>query len=216
MDARNCWSEREAGRASAPVDACPGTRSNYMRGPDVANDRDRTLLTAIAAGDETALREIHSRYYRRVASFSWRITGRYDLAEEVTNDTLRVIWQCAPRFKGASKVSTWILGIAYRLSLTTLRTMARRWPRAEPLHDPIEDKHEPGAEAEVCEWVGSALALLPKQQRTVLELFYGLGHSCNEIADRERCPVGTVKTRMYQGRRKLRQLLPRLAGPGNA
>jgi RNA polymerase sigma-70 factor (ECF subfamily) len=216
MDAKDWSSERESGRASAPVDAYPGTRSNYMRGADVANDRDRTLLTAIAAGDGTALREIHSRYYRRITSFSWRITGRYDLAEEVTNDTLRVIWQSAVRFKGASKVSTWILGIAYRISLTTLRIMDRRWPRAEPLHEPIEDTHEPGAEAEVCEWVGSALALLPKEQRTVLELFYGLGHSCNEIAVRERCPVGTVKTRLDRGRRKLRQLLPRLATPGNA
>ena len=215
MDAKDCRSEREADRASAPIDACLGTRSIYMRGADVANDRDRTLLTAIAAGDATAFREIHSRYYRRVTSFARRITGRYDLAEEVTNDTLRVVWQCAARFKGASKVSTWILGIAYRLSLTTLRAMARRRPRAELLHDPIENAHEPGAEAEVCEWVGSALALLSKEQRTVLELFYGLGHSCNEIAVRERCPVGTVKTRMYQGRRKLRQLLPRLAGPGN-
>ena len=216
MDAKEWWSEREADRASAPVDAYLGTRSNYKREADVANDGDRTLLTAIAAGDETALREIHSRYYQRVASFSWRITGRYDLAEEVTNDTLLVIWQSAARFKGASKVSTWILGIAYRISLAMLRTMGRRWPRAEPLHDPIEDTHESGAEAEVCEWVGSALALLPKEQRTVLELFYGLGHSCNEIAVKERCPVGTVKTRLDRGRRKLRQLLPRLATPGNA
>src|SRR6266403_219900 len=103
MDAKEWWSEREADRASAPVDAYLGTRSNYKREADVANDGDRTLLTAIAAGDKTALREIHSRYYRRVASFSWRITGRYDLAEEVTNDTLLVIWQSAARFKAASK-----------------------------------------------------------------------------------------------------------------
>ena len=67
MDAKEWWSEREADRASAPVDACLSTRSNYIREADVANDGDRTLLTAIAAGDETALREIHSRYYRRVA-----------------------------------------------------------------------------------------------------------------------------------------------------
>ena len=216
MNAKDWWSEREADRASAPVDACPGTRSIYMRGADVANDRDRTLLTAIAAGDETALTEIHSRYYRRVASFSWRITGRYDLAEEVTNDTLRVIWQCAARFQGASKVSTWILGIAYRLSMTTLRTIGPRWPSGEPMHYPINETHQPEAEAEVCEWVGAALARLPEEQRTVFELFYHIGYSCKEIAERVKCPVGTVKTRLYHGRRKLRQLMPRLAGPGNA
>ena len=61
-----------------------------------------------------------------------------------------------------------------------------------------------------------ALAQLPEEQRTVLELSYGLGYSCQEIAESAMCPVGTVKTRMYYGRRKMRQLLPKLAGPGNA
>ena len=133
-----------------------------ISGTDAANDRDRTLLTAITAGDEAALREVHSRYYRRVACFALRITGRYDLAEEITNDTLRVVWQCAARFKGASKVSTWILGIAYCLSMKTPRTVGRRWPRADPLQRGIEETHEPAAEAEVCEWVGAALARLPR------------------------------------------------------
>jgi RNA polymerase sigma-70 factor (ECF subfamily) len=57
-----------------------------------------------------------------------------------------------------------------------------------------------------------ALALLPEEQRTVLQLSYGLGYSCKEIAESAKCPVGTVKTRMHRGRLKLRQLLPRLAG----
>jgi len=216
MDANDWWSQREAGPVSAAVDACHDARADYIQGADAADDRDRTLLTAIAAGDEAALRAIHSRYYRRIARFARRITSRCDLAEEVTNDTLRVIWQCAARFKGASKVSTWILGIAYCLSLKALRTTRRRWPMAEPMHHRIEGAHEPGTEAEVREWIGVALARLPQEQRIVLELCYGLGHSCKEIADRVKCPVNTVKTRLYHGRRKLRQLLPLLAGVGNA
>jgi RNA polymerase sigma-70 factor (ECF subfamily) len=211
MHAREWRSQREATRGVASL----GARSDCMQGPHTANDRDRTLLGAIAAGDEAALRAIHSLYYRRVARFTWRITGRHDLAEEITNDTLRVIWQRAAQFHGASKVSTWIFGIAYRLSMNGLRSMGRRWPKAVSMRDGIEEMHHPGDDAEVCEWVGAALAQLPEEQRTALELVYHLGHSCKEIAERVNCPVGTVKTRLFHGRRKLRQLLPKLGGLGN-
>jgi RNA polymerase sigma-70 factor, ECF subfamily len=184
--------------------------------PDAGNDRDRTLIAAIAAGDEAAFREIHARYYRRVARFTRRITRCSELTAEITNDTLWAIWRCAPRFKGTSKVSTWIMGIAYHIGRRTLQTRSRRGGREEPARDVIEETHEPWSESETCEWVGAALVQLPDQQRTVLELFYRFGHSCEEIADRVNCSRNTVKTRMYHGRRKLRRLLPGLAGLENA
>lgn len=175
------------------------------------NDRDRALIAAIAVGDEAAFREMHSRYYPRVTRFARRITRRSDLIEEITNDTLWAMWRCAPRFKGTSTVSTWIMGIACHVSRKTLRNN-RRWAGEEPMRDLIEEAHEPWSETEICEWVGAALVLLPEEQRTALELFYHFGHSCEEIADRVNCPPNTVKTRMYYGRRKLKRLLPSLAG----
>jgi RNA polymerase sigma-70 factor (ECF subfamily) len=214
--AREAPPEDALARAVHPSSIRHGMRSNYIQGAAVANDCDRTLLTAIAAGDASALTKVHSRYHRRIQGFARRITGRADLAEEVANDTLWVIWQSAGRFEGASKVSTWILGIAYRLSMNTVRTMSRHCPSATPMQVSIENAHEPRALAEVYEWVGVALALLPDEQRTALELSYGFGYSCEEIAEAAKCPVGTVKTRMYHGRRKLRQLLPRLAGQASA
>jgi RNA polymerase sigma-70 factor, ECF subfamily len=179
---------------------------------NAGNDRDRTLIAAIAAGDEAAFREIHSRYYWRVARFTRRITRCSELIEEITNDTLWAIWRCAPRFKGASRVSTWIMGIAYRVSRMTLRARNRRWAGEEPMRDFIGETHEPWSETEVCEWVGAALVRLPEEQRTVLELFHHFGYSCEEIAHIVNCPRNTVKTRMHYGRRKLRRLLPSLAG----
>jgi len=53
---------------------------------------------------------------------------------------------------------------------------------------------------------------LVEEQRTVLELFYRFGHSCEEIAEMVDCPANTVKSRMFHARRKMRRLLPRLAG----
>jgi RNA polymerase sigma-70 factor (ECF subfamily) len=179
---------------------------------DAGNDRDRTLIAAIVAGDEAAFRAIHSRYYWRVARFTRRITGCSELVEEITNDTLWTIWRCAPHFKGTSRVSTWIMGIAYHRSRKMLRRSSRRLAAEVPMQDLVEETHEPWSETEVCEWIGAALVRLPEEQRTVLELFYHFGYSCEEIAHIVNCPSNTVKTRMHYARRKLRRLLPSLAG----
>jgi RNA polymerase sigma-70 factor (ECF subfamily) len=176
------------------------------------NDLDRILVAAIAAGDEAAFNEIHARYYRRVARFTQRITRCPELRAEITNDTLWTIWRCAPSFKGGSRVSTWIMGIAYHIGLKTIQRRRSREAHEEPMEDFIETAHEPCSDSNDREWVGAALLQLAEEQRTVLELFYRFGHSCEEIAAMVDCPTNTVKTRMYQGRRKMRRLLPRLAG----
>jgi RNA polymerase sigma-70 factor, ECF subfamily len=183
---------------------------------DAGNDRDRILIAAIAAGDEAAFREIHTRYYSRVARFTRRFTRCSELTAEITNDTLWAIWRCAPRFKGTSRVSTWIMGIAYHIGRRTLQTRRRHGAHEGPVRDVIQETHEPWSESELCEWIGAGLVQLPEQQRMALELFYHFGHSCEEIADRVNCSPNTVKTRMYHGRRKLRRLLPSLAGLENA
>ena len=78
----------------------------------------------IAHGDRAAFKELYLLYHRRLARFLTRLTTRYDVAEEVINDTFWVVWQRAADFRGASQVSTWIMGIAYRRGLKTLRSSA--------------------------------------------------------------------------------------------
>src|SRR5277367_783643 len=78
--------------------------------------------------------------------------------------------------------------------------------------DFIEAAHEPWSDGDDREWVGAALVQLAEEQRTVLELFYRFGHSCEEIAEMVDCPTNTVKSRMFHGRRNMQRLLPRLAG----
>ncbi len=177
------------------------------------NARERALLTAIAAGDDAALKVLYLMYHRRLARFLMRITTRYELAEEIINDTFWVVWKHAGDFRGNSRVSTWILGIAYRRGLKALR-------RAAPLPiDPmleVAETDEPCRQAELTEWLDAALGRLPLEQRMVIELAYQLGHSCEEIAGIMDCPVNTVKTRMFHARRKLRGLLNVLAGDKQA
>jgi RNA polymerase sigma-70 factor, ECF subfamily len=176
------------------------------------NDLDRALIAAIAAGDEAAFNEIHARYYPRVARFIRRITRCSELIAEITNDTLWAIWRCAPNFKDSSRVSTWIMGIANHIGSKTLQRRSRREAHEEPMLDLIEAAHEPWSDGDDREWIGAALVQLVEEQRTVLELFYRFGHSCEEIAELVDCPTNTVKSRMFHGRRNMLRLLPRLAG----
>jgi RNA polymerase sigma-70 factor, ECF subfamily len=174
------------------------------------NKLELALLTRIAARDAQAMHELYHLYHRRLARFLMRLTSRYDLAEEVINDTFWVIWQHAADFRGASQLSTWIFGIAYRRALKTLKRV-RPDLMAEADEAP-EQVEEPWQQAELREWLGVALAKLPHEQRMVLELAYNVGHSCEEIAAIMECPVNTVKTRMFHARRKLKGLLTSLAG----
>lgn len=182
---------------------------------------EQALLAAVAQGDQGAFKRLYLIYHRRLGSFLLRILGRLELTEEVINDVMFIVWKKAGSFRRESRVSTWIMGIAYRQALKALR----RARTALPVHRaPLRrDDFEPGAgdgaeQREMREWIERALAGLPPNQRMVIELAYFMGYSCEEIARLADCPVGTVKTRMHHARARLRQELARLAGtpPGSA
>jgi RNA polymerase sigma-70 factor, ECF subfamily len=207
---------RRARQSPAPMKSEPTGASRLERTPGAGaitgDARDRGLIERIARSDRAALKELYLLYHRRLARFLTRITSRYDLAEEIINDTFWVVWQRAGEFRGASHVSTWIMGIAYRRGLKAIKRASVMQAGA---HDTFEDggaSHEPWSGAEQREWLSVALERLPSEQRLVLELAYHLGHSCEEIAEIMNCPVNTVKTRMFHARKKLKLLLPALAG----
>jgi RNA polymerase sigma-70 factor (ECF subfamily) len=185
-------------------------RSLNEKFPD---DRDIELLSAVARGDRKALEELYVGYHRRLARFLSRLAPRYDTVEEIINDTFMVVWQSAGEFRGASRVSTWIIGIAYRTALKSLRRTRTRL-KAQAQADFADITVDPNNEAEVRDWVTQGLNHLPTEQRMVIELAYHMGHSIEEIAMITDCPVGTVKARMFHAREKLRQYLPALAGAG--
>ena len=190
------------------------TRPEAQPGRD-ADSRERQLLGRISEGDRAALEELYLRHHRRLARFLTRLTHRYDVAEEVINDTFFIVWQKAGQFRGDSLVSTWLTGIAYRRALRTLRSARRPEVGLEAL-DTVGVEPMPGEELR--DLVERALERLSVEHRVALELAYYLGHSCEEIAAIMDCPVNTVKTRLHYAREKLRTLLPLLAGaaPGEA
>jgi len=120
------------------------------------------------------------------------------------------IWRTAPRFvpeKG--KASTWILTLVHRRAVDVVRREQRR--RTESL-ETAREPGTPGADEEAWlrlqrERVQHALKQLPDQQREALELAYYGGFTQSELAERLGQPLGTIKSRMFNGLSQLRDLL---------
>ncbi|MEJ0084573.1 MAG: RNA polymerase sigma factor [Pseudomonadota bacterium] len=174
---------------------------------------ERELLERIARNrDQAAFRTLYGNYYQRLSRLLSRMSVRREDIEEVINDTFWVVWTKASEFRGASQLSTWIIGIAYRRALNALRRAKIR-----PVSDqPFDEESISVASTDDAEtdgrWLALGLTRLPVEQRMALELTYTLGHSCEEVAAILDCPVNTVKTRLFRARETLKQVLPELAG----
>jgi len=173
-------------------------------------DDEALLMERIRARDVDAFEALYRSYRERLTRFLMKRIHRPHLVEEVLNDTLMVVWDCAHAFKGDSKLSTWIFAIAYRKSMKALRN------HQDPMEDKAADERvspEPSPEdgfgrERVRTLLLDAMTELSPEHRSVLELtyFHELGYQ--EISEIMSCPVGTVKTRMFHARRQLRRRLP--------
>lgn len=190
--------------------------------PQARDERDDLAdLQASARGERAAFERLYRRHVPRLCAFLHRHCGRADLVEDAVNKAMWAVWTQAGRFRGESRVSTWITGIAYRSLLKLLRDTGT----------PLERNESQLSESEAAEWVGAALPAhddayelrqwltqglrqLPEDQRRCLELAYFGGLSCQEIAELMQCAEGTVKARLFHARLRLRSLMPALGGEG--
>jgi RNA polymerase sigma-70 factor, ECF subfamily len=173
-------------------------------------------IRKIAGGDRSAFEQLYLAYHKRLYGFLFRFVGRSDVADELTNDVMVSVWKGAAGFKGESKVSTWMFGIAHFRAVSWLR---RTRPELVDIDDagPIEDSRELQEEALVKEstreQVRLALTRLTPEHRAVIELTFYQEFSYPEIAAILGCPVNTVKTRMFYARKHLREVLTQGANP---
>ena len=186
----------------------PAIRSDRRAAAARTDQTDQVLISRVREKDRDAFLELYLDYHRRLTRFLGRFTRNPADVEEIVNDTLWIVWTKASEFRGASRVSTWIFGIAYRRSLKTLRT-AMRYERAIRREQLESDAiaYVDSKASEEREVIRHALAQLTTEQRLVMEFAYFLGHSCAEIAEIVGAPVNTVKSRMLHARRKLQSIL---------
>jgi RNA polymerase sigma factor (sigma-70 family) len=177
---------------------------------DLAHLSDEALVALAARADEGALAELYDRFGHLAYGLALRIVRDPALAEDAVQDAFLTVWRSAARFvPERAKASTWILTLVHRRAVDVVRKEQPR--RAEPI------EVAPQASANVTEdeaWlrlqrarVQDALRQLPDQQREALELAYYGGFTQSQLADRLGEPLGTIKSRMFAGLARLRELL---------
>lgn len=176
-----------------------------------ADATDRLLLQRMSTGDRAALATLYRNYHGRLCRFLSRLTRRPEVIEEVINDCFWIAWQKAGDFRGDSRVSTWIMGIAYRCGLKALRQHGEEPVEAGDIPEERMPAINPDEDRELRDWLSKGLERLSTDQRVVVQLVYGEGHTLDDVATIMQCPVGTVKARLFHARVKLRNVLPALA-----
>ena len=178
---------------------------------DLAHLSDEAVVALVARQEEQALAELYDRFGRIAYGLAVRILRDRALAEDAVQDAFLAAWRTAGRFNAErAKASTWLLTLVHRRAVDLVRREQRR--RTEPLTDAPARTTEGGADDVAWlrlerERVQVALRALPDAQREAIELAYYGGFTQSELADRLGQPLGTIKSRMFAGLSRLRELL---------
>jgi RNA polymerase sigma factor (sigma-70 family) len=176
---------------------------------------DDELLAGFARSDPTASAAFLSRFQRRVYGLALTLLGDARAAEDAAQEAFLRAWRHAAAFDASrGSVVTWLLTITRNIAIDGLR--ARRAPALD-IDDvlertPIASTPDPGDAAildEDSQRVHRALARLPEPQRRAVVLAGMWGLSAREVAEREQIPLGTAKTRIRTGLRRLRIAMAR-------
>ena len=177
---------------------------------DHAHLSDEALLALCSRGDDAAVGELYDRYGRVAYGLALRVVRDRILAEDAVQEAFLGVWRSAGSFLAEQgKPSTWILTLVHRRAVDLVRREERR--RTEPLDEIAQPTGEATDEEA---WlraqrqvVQEALRKLPADQREAIELAYYGGFTQSELAERLGQPLGTIKSRMFTGLRRLRELL---------
>ena len=178
---------------------------------ELAHLSDEALVALAARSEQSALAELYDRFGRPAYGLALRIVRDEALAEDAVQEAFLALWRTSARFvPERGKASTWILTLVHRRAVDLVRREERR--RTDVLdHAPEPESKETVDEAAWLrlqrERVQEALRKLPDQQREAIELAYYGGFTQSELADRLGQPLGTIKSRMFLGLSRLRELL---------
>ena len=178
---------------------------------DLTQISDEALVSLVASSDDQALAELYDRFGRVAYGLALRILRDDALAQDAVQEAFFGVWRTADRYlPERAKASTWILTLVHRRAVDLVRRENVR--RSDPLeHAPepiasstVESESMLGYQRRV---VQEALKGLPPEQREALELAYYGGMTQSELAERLGQPLGTIKSRMFMGLSRLRDLL---------
>ncbi|MEJ3658044.1 sigma-70 family RNA polymerase sigma factor [Actinomycetes bacterium KLBMP 9759] len=184
--------------------------------PDRLRTEDRELVASVATGSPAALAALYDRYGRRAYSLAVRICADEKIAEDVVQEAFIAFWRDPGRFDASrGQFSSWFLTLVHHKSVDAVRSEERLRRHTAPAAP--DEPSEGGADKEALDavtagQVRSALADLPADQRRALALAYFAGYTQREVAALTGVPLGTVKSRMFSGIQRLRNLLGPVTG----
>ena len=192
--------------------ALPGSQDRFAMRRHHAHLSDEALVALVARGDEDALAELYDRIGRIAYGLALRVLRDERHAEDAVQEAFLQVWRSAATFRAErAKASTWVLTLVHRRAVDLVRREERR--QAEPLGEEAAGAVATERTEEAAwlrferERIQSALKQLPDVQREALELAYYGGFSQSELAERLGVPLGTIKSRMFAGLARLRELL---------
>jgi RNA polymerase sigma-70 factor (ECF subfamily) len=184
-------------------------------------DRTQAVIERARQGDMDAFMELFEEARPMVFNVACRVVGP-DEAEDVVMDTYLKAWKAIPGFTGHSASRTWLCRIAHNCAIDHWRKQKPWTMTGSADEEPVDPSQLPdatqrlpsslvaGAETAAC--IHAALDRLPSEHRATLLLRFADGLSYSEIAAATGVSLGTVMSRVFNGRRKLMKLLVALRG----
>ncbi len=183
-------------------------------------EEERILIERCKNNEEGAWDELVSRFEKRVFNFAYRITGRYDEAEDIAQEAFIRVFNSIQTFRGDAVFTTWIYRIITNVYLDERKrskshrqislddnieleenSVARQFEDEGPKPaDIVENKERDSA-------VQRAINSLPDHQKIIVTLYHIQDLSYEEIAEILRHPIGTVKSRLNRARLALKEKL---------
>src|SRR6188508_2736123 len=177
-----------------PVLTLDGPTNRFAMRKHHAHLSDEALVALVARADEDALAELYDRVSRIAYGLALRVLRDERHAEDAVQEAFLQVWRSAATFRAErAKASTWILTLVHRRAVDLVRREERR--QADPLTDDSA-LGQATEDTEEAAWL-----------RFELELAYYGGFSQSELAERLGVPLGTIKSRMFAGLARLRELL---------
>ena len=168
--------------------------------------QDLELLERISRGDEEAFQQLYEQTHRKVFFYLYRLVHGRQMAEDILVETYTEVWRCAKKFKGHSRVTTWMMGIARNLAMNHLGKLRKHEDLDDfpNLSNGIIPDPEPMDRQRLLK---EAMIKLPIKHREILDLVFFHEMTYQEVSQMLAIPVNTVKTRVFYAKETLKNAL---------
>lgn len=168
-----------------------------------SDDRsEQALIEAVQAGDTRAYHRLYEKHVGRVHALCLRLSGDRALAEEATQEVFIQLWCKMDNYRGESRFSTWLHGVASNVCISYMRKQ-KSWLQRLFTHDEteLEEPHaEPGGDRDL----DAHIRRLPERARQVFVLHAVEGYRHEEIAEMLNIAVGSSKAHLHRARQLLK------------